>query len=273
MTNETNAEALVSHFADRAGALLDLADRDYAYLLIPNSDYEGQLIAINELLQRHMVADQLLAEDIKVTEARARRSSGWKNERATDELISLLESSIFQDAAHSMAAVGMLAPLVESIFHQAFLETGAYYATQSMHLPSHPRWLEAGEDKWDCHFVWNKGKKTKNLVEGIFQLAAAVGLTPHLPENIEPRLKALFSYRNKMFHYGFEWPADQRSKFAKLIQSEKWPDFWFKAATSGGQPWIYYMTGTYVLDCISVTRQTIEGIGCFAKQLIGERPG
>ena len=31
-----------------------------------------------------------------------------------------LHQSVFQDAAHSMAAVGMLAPFVESLFKQAF---------------------------------------------------------------------------------------------------------------------------------------------------------
>ncbi len=77
----------------------------------------------------------------------------------------------------------------------------------------------------------------------------------------------VFGYRNKMFHHGFEWPADERSKFAKLILSENWPDSWFKAATSDGNPWIYYMTETYISDCVSVTEQIIEAIGRFARQL------
>jgi hypothetical protein len=193
--------------------------------------------------------------------------SGIRNQQAVDEWVDRMHSSVYQDAAHSMAAVGMLAPLVESIFHQAYLGTRAYYASQSMHLPSHSRWQEAEKDEWDCYFVWNKGRRSNNLVDGIFQLADAVGLTPYLPTNIQPRLKALFMYRNKMFHNGFEWPTDERSKFDKIIRDEKWLGSWFKAATSDGAPWIFYMTETYIADCISAIEKIIEATGRFARQL------
>ena len=245
----------------------DLSDRDYACVLLPDLDYEAQLYAIRDLLQCHMRADQLLCEEIKEIEAHVRQLSGIRNQQAVDEWVDRMHASVYQDAAHSMAAVGMLAPLVESIFHQAFLETRVYYVSHSMHLPSHPRCQEAGKDEWDCHFVWNNGRRNKNLVEGIFQLADAIGLTPHLPASIQPKLKALFVYRNKMFHHGFEWPVDERSKFVKLIQCERWPDTWFNAAISGGHPWIYYMTETYISDCVSVIEQIIDAIGCFARQL------
>lgn len=220
-----------------------------------------------DLLQRHKRAKQLLGEEIKEIKAHSRQLSGIRNQQAVDEWVDRKHTSVYQDAAHSMAAVGMLAPLVESIFHQALLGTRDYYVSQSLHRPSHPRWQEVEKDGWDCHSVWKKGKRSKNLVEGIFQLADAVGMSPHLPENIQPKLRALFAYRNKMFHHGVGWPPVERSKFAKLIQIEKWPDSWFKAATSDRHPWIYYMTETYISDCVSVIEQIIEAIGSFARQL------
>lgn len=267
MTQKTNAEAPEWHSADHADDFIDISDRDYACALLPNLDYEAQLDAIKDLLQRHMRADQLLGEEIKEIEEHARQLSGVRNQQAIDEWVDRMHASVYQDAAHSMAAVGTLAPLVESIFHQAFLGTRDYYVSQSLHRPSHPRWQEAERDEWDCHFVWKNGKRSKNLVEGIFQLADAVGMSPHLPENIQPKLGALFAYRNKMFHHGFEWPPVERSKFAKLIQSKKWPDSWFDAATSDSHPWIYYMTETYISDCVSVIEQIIEAIGSFARKL------
>lgn len=159
----------------------------------------------------------------------------------------------------------MLAPLVESIFHHAFLKTRDYYASQSRHMTSHPRWYEAEKYKWDCHFVYKNGRISTDLIEGIFQLADAVGLTPHLPKDLRPRLTALFRYRNKMFHHGFEWPIDERDKFATLVRDERWPDAWFRAAKSNGHPWIYYMTEMFITAAVLAIEQVIEAIGCFAR--------
>lgn len=249
----------------------DLSDRDYAHLLLPNLNYEAQLVAINDLLQRHARADRMLGDEIKKTQALARRSRGFRNERATDEWVDLLNTSVYQDSAHSMSAVGMLAPLVESIFHQALLETRTHYETQSTHPPKHLRWKQADQDKWDCHFFWNKGRRNVDLVEGIFQLSEAVGLTSYLPENLRTRLKALFSYRNKMFHCGFEWPAGERANFADMIKREKWDD-WFSSATrketqKKEEPWIFYIKESFVEDCVSTTERIIEAVGRFAKEL------
>lgn len=267
MKEKTDADLLEQFPTDHTHEDFYLSDRDFAYVFLPNLDYEAQLDAIRNLLWRHKQADKTLSEEIKEIEAHARRLSGIQNQHAVNEWVDRMHASVYQDAAHSMAAVGMLAPLVESIFHQSFLGIGAHYASRSTHLLSHARWQQAEKDEWNCHFVWDKGKRKNDLVEGIFQLADAVGLMPHLPMNIRPMLKVLFGYRNKMFHNGFEWPVEERVKFANFIQAQKIPDHWFRAATSDDEPWIYYMTEVYVSECLSAVEQIIKAFGRFARQL------
>src|SRR5271166_6841873 len=95
-------------------------NRDAASLLLPDLDDHAQLIAIRNVLSRNRMANKELQDEINRIEEYARQTSGFRNERAVDEWIERLHGSVYQDAANSMAAVGMLAPLVESIFTQAF---------------------------------------------------------------------------------------------------------------------------------------------------------
>jgi hypothetical protein len=249
---------------DHAGAgFPQLDDRDYACLLLPDLDYDAQLRAIHNLLRLHRRASGELGEEIREIDAYARRSVGLRNERAVDEWLDRMHASVYQDAAHSMAAVGMLAPLVESIFHQALC--GVRERVSS--APSnHDRWQHPGDKRrpeWDCHFIWNGSKWEKDLVKGIRDLADAVGLSRHLPEDLMPKLQALFRYRNRMFHHGFEWPMDERENFCR----SDWPDHWFSAATSGGNPWVFYMTDVFIDECVNSIAQTIEAIGAFARRM------
>jgi hypothetical protein len=47
-----------------------------------------------------------------------------------------------------------------------------------------------------------------------------------------------------MFHQGFEWSESERAKFAKATAA--WPAEWFSQATSGGEPWVFYLTDVFV---------------------------
>jgi hypothetical protein len=266
MTQISNEEAQDFDFEDHTEDFRNMNDLDYARVLLPDLDYEAQLIAIRNLLRQHMLEDRLLSDDIKKIESYARQTSGMLRDHAVDEWVDRLHESVYQDAAHSMAAVGMLAPLFESLFFCVFSEIGDKFCG-SFDLSNHPRWQKGEKIEWDCHFFWEGKTPKKSLVEGIFQLADGVGLTPFLPNNTRPALNALIKYRNKMFHCGFEWPEDERSKFAELIEHEHWPESWFRAATRDGRPWIYYMTDAYISDCVTLMENVIAAIGRFARQL------
>ena len=87
-------------------------------------DYMSQLFAIRVLLMRQRNSEAQLESEIESMDEIARSSEGTRNDLAVDRYVELLQGSIFQNAAHSMAAVGMLAPLLESIFNELSKQLG-----------------------------------------------------------------------------------------------------------------------------------------------------
>jgi hypothetical protein len=248
-----------------AGSLPEITDFEFAISVLDDIDYISQLSAIRALLKRQTEHDNLLEKELKDIEEFARRLTGIASERAIDEWGEHFYTSIYQGAAHSMAAVGMLAPLIEAIFCRTFVGLRRILETKTVPLGCHPRWTWSTEQQWDCHYVYNKnGRREKNLVEGILQLAEAVGLCTYLPTDLKPTLEALFEYRNKMFHLGFEWPASVRRSFHTRMQA--WPPDWFSIATSGEKPWIFYLTDTYITHCLTTIDNVLTGVGTFARQ-------
>jgi hypothetical protein len=242
----------------------DMATLDFACILLPAVDYDSQLQSIGSLLEQHRQNEKRSSERILAIERELPHLSGMQNHMASVERDELLNTSVYADAAHSMAAIGMLAPFIESIFYQAFKSARAHYGDATDLLPDHPRWKEDPEARWDCRFIWKKGEKIRNLVEGIMQLSSATGLKKFLPPDLRRTLGAVFTYRNKMFHLGFEWPMDDREKFRAQILSEKWPDNWFAWATSDSKPWICYMTDALISECISQIGEVLHAMGQFA---------
>lgn len=243
----------------------ELSDRDTACLVLPDLDYDSQLAAIHHTLRRHQQADDELKQEIAEIEAFAQRTSGIRNEQAVNEWTDRLHHLVYQDAAHSMSAVGMLAPMIESVFYQAFQSIRKHMTVDSSRPGTHDRWKQPAEDQWDCHFVWSKGRRSKDLVQGIMQMAEATGLAAHLPSDLRLTLQALFEYRNKMFHNGFEWPVEERERFAKRIADAGWPTDWFDRAKSGGKPWVFYMSSNFVQHCVAMIDKVISSIGAFCK--------
>ena len=99
-----------------------------------------------------------------------------------------------------MAAVGMIAPFVESLFREAFREFDR---------------------------EWQRGDMVRNLLNSISEM----GLGKYMPEDLEFTLTALFEYRNRMLHSGFEWPREVRESFDRRLENSGWPVEWFSRAT------------------------------------------
>src|SRR3989442_3103051 len=59
------------------------------------------------------------------------RVSSHRDTPAVDEWVDLLHDSVYQRATHSMAAVRMLAPLVESMFFVAFYKVREHFSPHS----------------------------------------------------------------------------------------------------------------------------------------------
>ncbi|HEV8076521.1 MAG TPA: hypothetical protein VGP66_11760 [Candidatus Acidoferrum sp.] len=249
--------------------------RELASALLHDLDYDAQIMAIRILLFQHREADEKHTDEIKRLDEYC-KSPGHHSERAVDEWVDLLHSSVYQEAAHSMAAVGMLAPLVESMFFGAFYKVREhFFPADSLHS-NHPRWNVSAKEQWDCHFFYDKqGKRQKDLANGIMDLADAVGLTPHLPSDLKPTLQALFTYRNRMFHFGLEWPVDERQRFAghisQSISNEGWSSDWIEKSTSDGIPWIFYLTDKFVDHCLNSIDHVVEGMGIYVEEQLARR--
>ncbi len=242
--------------------LASFDDRELAFMVLENRDhdYDAQLRAIRELLSLHRRDSIRYGEGIQEAEDFAKTASGAHADRAVDETIDLLHHSVYRDAAHSMAAVGMLAPFLESLFLHAFLGIGEHFKARSLPSPQHPRWTLKAKDQWDCHIDAAGGT---NIVRGISDIARAIGLAAELPADLEVTLTALFRYRNAMFHEGFEWKSARRTMFAKAAAA--WPAVWFSQATNGGDPWVFYMTDAFVDHVLATVEQTLEGIGRYMR--------
>ncbi|MCY4474265.1 MAG: hypothetical protein OXC83_02395 [Chloroflexi bacterium] len=201
-----------------------------------NLNYDYGFRAMRDMLARMNQDDFERQYQITEAEKVAGRTQGERNEFAVDHLIELYEYSDYQDAAHSMVAVGMIAPFVESLFREAFREF-------DIELPM--------------------GHLVRNIIKSISEL----DWCEYMPEDLEVTLTALFAYRNKMFHHGFEWPSDIRNNFAQRLEKSGWPSKWFSRASTKGDPWMFYVTDTFINHCI----ETIEKIEIGIEKLKFER--
>lgn len=266
--NELSASLYEEFLRDGGGGFGPSSDRDMACLVLKDLDYEAQLIAISDLLQRHKEAEETTTAQIKAVDEFAQKSSGLRNEHAVEEWMQLLHSSTYQDAAHSMAALGMLAPLIESLFYQAFQGIRTRYYGIDVIPPGHTRSGIAKADAfWDCHLLYSakaKSKVQKDVVAGIMELADAVALAPHLPGDLLAILEAVFRYRNKMFHFGFEWPRKECENFAKDMATEGWEP-WFASATRNGVPFIFYMRDKLISRSFDLVHEALSGLGAYCR--------
>ncbi|MFN2533426.1 MAG: hypothetical protein ABR555_19245, partial [Pyrinomonadaceae bacterium] len=122
---------------------LQLEPREYLYALGLDFDVDAQLIAIRGILRRNREATAELAAEIEKIDEHTRRLRGVRAEVAVDAWVDQIHHSVYQDAAHSMSAIGMLAPLVETIFYQSFRGIGNRFYPAGAPAKSHERWKAA----------------------------------------------------------------------------------------------------------------------------------
>lgn len=208
-------------------------------------NYRSQLYAIRTLLDRQRRVDADAQQTIEETAEFARNGTEQIHWFVLDRWTDLVIDSFFQDAAHSMAAVGMLAPITESAFTDAFRKIG-----RTVPLPH---------------------DETGGLVPDIMKSAREVGMIDYLPDGLMATLQALFEYRNKMFHCGFEWPLSETKKFEQ--RTKVWPPGWFVMASHSSQPWMFWMSPAFIEHCLHIIEAVINGLGDFLVDQIRARVG
>ncbi|PZX10948.1 hypothetical protein LX81_04075 [Palleronia aestuarii] len=256
-----------------AGADVDgfeLSHRDHALFLIGERHLDAQAIAIRSILRRNREAEKQVAEEIKELDAHIRAYAGGDEEyqmHIENHWVDTLHGTVFQDAAHSMSAVGMLAPFVESLLLSIFQGLRERLDASKGSLDETTRGTSSATKFWDPRLVRDDSRWQKaGLVRGTRQLSDAIGLSPYLPEGFAAMHAALTAYRNSMFHNSFEWPMDERKTFGELIVAESWPDGWFKKSTTGSDPWIFYMSDEFIAHCLEMIDQVLKGVGRYLEQ-------
>ena len=240
-----------------------ITHRDVGLYLLREADVQGQLLAIKVVLDRNQQHEEATASKISALEAELRHTPSEDLDLLQFELMEHLRDSAFLDAAHSMSAVGMLAPFVESLFMSIFKALRNNQPEQEE--AEDPRTVALQNDYWNPHFVFRGGVRSIDLIEGIKQLSASTGLVEYLPDRLGKTLSALFAYRNKMFHYGLEWPMDERQNFGERIRNEGWPSEWFATSSTDDDPWLFYMSHSFIGHCLKTIDEVLDGVGRYPK--------
>lgn len=254
--------------------IFKLSHRDRALSLLGNNDLNSQLIAIRSLLRRNREAEAQVSQEIKQLASHIKACVDGDQEyqmHLENHWVDTLHGAVFQDAALSMSAIGMLAPLIESLFVSIF--RGLQNQSQIADAAD-PRAKATHDSYWNPKIVFNEGVQRMDIVAGIKQLATSTGLHCFMPDGYLKTLSAVFAYRNNMFHNGFEWPPEARERFANRIKNDSWPDTWFSQAMHDGKPWIFYMSNDFIETILILIDQLLEGVGKYLEnnELTLKRP-
>jgi hypothetical protein len=248
---------------------MKMPDKEWGLVFLEDIDLEAQMAAVRSLIRRNREADTELEAEIETLEAQVQTLADYEASIAEQIWVGQMQHSVFQDAANSMAAVGMLAPMFEALFTNVFAAMGREAAPKLVFPSSDDgltvRQRRANADRWDPHVVFDSKGRREDLVAGIQQLAAETGLEANLPADYGKVITGLFSYRNMMFHNGFEWPVERRAAFASQLKSQGLPEEWFRSSFHNHEPWIYYMTTEFVDRCLTLVDEVLTAIGCMTK--------
>ena len=202
-------------------------------LKLSGAEFYDQFEAVRRFLSSQTEASAESAREMEQRMERISKSTGEERDWLLEDMyLDLFIPDVYDGAARSMASVGMLAPLVESLFKRLarVLKTD---------------WPPRGFP-----------------VDTIASMIGAHGIN-QMPTNWEPVLRALFHFRNNMFHLGFEWPLDERNKFETLIQTSRWPTSWFDRAWQDDQAWIFYLSDEFVSRCLDVVESIMKAVAEF----------
>ena len=217
-----------------------MEDFDFGYHH-PHFDGQSASAALRQLLDRVFTWRNELAASIAEPDVKA-VSPEYENELHVDKC----HAFAYQDVACCNAAVGSIAPCFEGLFFHEFAELRSLFG-DSQPINDYHRWKLSPDDFWVPSIVSEKGTKrdVPDIMRGFKQLITSLELAAYFPDGMYDTLNALFRFRNFALHQGYEWPRDARARFAQLIDTEKWGD-WFSVATWGDELWMFYTKDAFV---------------------------
>ena len=211
----------------------------------PDYDPDQHLEAIKSLVARLRVWQRECGERVKTS--------------IDDCYVDACVDATYADAACSHAIVGALAPFFEGMFHHEFAFLRFLFDGKRPAVKLYRR-----HDIADDDIFWNPARYVEkdlgvsekdNICVGTIQLTKSLGMD--FPRQFFTVIEALFAYRNSALHGGYEWLKERRAKFKRLVESQKWTD-WFAWAEAGGNPWIAYLTDAFVDECFAMAPAALD---------------
>jgi hypothetical protein len=115
--------------------------RDHLRSFYPDFEPKFQIAAIKAVVELHKDDSAGRNKSLEALIAATHEHTDFDDrQRAEREAGDLFQETGYAEAAYSMGAVGMLAPFLETIFHQAFLAMGRKLYSEAAPPPSHERW-------------------------------------------------------------------------------------------------------------------------------------
>ena len=198
------------------------------------------------------------------------KDSDFSADYSGDYYVDLCVERHFVDAACSQTIVAAICPLFETLFSRAFSRIKKVCADNKTEFKNHKRWtleLEPRDEhkRWSPYWVFNEGDwPRRNLLEGYQNLLEAIGFETAIPKLSHEAqvLAALFMYRNKSLHHGYEWPSEVCNNLKRAVESlkstvedrsngrDRWKT-WFQLHSVGEEPCLITITKQFVLDAVA----------------------
>jgi hypothetical protein len=177
-----------------------------------------------------------------------------KHEHQEDAVISVYQHVGFVEMARGHALVSSITAFCESLFkNQLPLLRWSFKGNLPSEHPRVAQFASSPASFWDSS---KGGEQDGGLPRWVVTILSLGGFIDLFGVDFEKTLYAVFAYRNAMVHNGYEWPEDERERFAAKVAGNNWTE-WFNCSTSGDKPWYYYTTPLFRKTCLNLCQRSV----------------
>jgi len=213
------------------------------------------------------------------------KKSDFSGPHGGDFYAEMCEEHAYAEIACCQVITASLCPIFETLFIRAISKIKPLFE-KSGRAKTHLRWTSsiAEVDPWNPKVYFEEGKSPNrdNFSHGCVQLLSAIGCEANHALSIKEKdvIEALFWYRNRILHEGYEWREETLKKATNhLNQHPRWCEkrddgealSWFFVATITStedgkeviEPWLVTLTDNLArpaLDCVESVAKKLKAI-------------
>lgn len=204
----------------------------------------------------HIKAVQLLLKNAKEFQTNFGSQLSSNRRMTEDECGDIFYTSVFVDASCSHIIASSLTAFFESLFFHEFFNLKDQYDLRAP-LNNSSRWMLEEKYFWNPKKVAKtngKLERKESFIDGVRQLFEALEIPFLIPDVNWIKITILFHYRNYISHNGFEWRKEKINEFKNLIKNLNGMGY-FSKATTGEDPWVFYLTEDFGNDLLDIAFQ------------------